>query len=645
MKIFSIHISSIVLFFLYLTSCHNSTDRTVIYSRDYGFGEAHDCTPAALKMVEAAKEIPNSKIVIERGTYHFYPDKAYEKFSHITNHDDGLRSTPFPLIDFSGIEIEADSANFIFHGIILPVIIENSKNVKLSGFSIDWEIPLHSEVRVISVDELNHTFDIEISSDTPYELRNKELFFLKEGYEHNLERSICWDPSTMAVAYNTWAVTPLTMQEPATVRFAEAIKYQPDNGLGSWHVGAWYGSRELQNSLKAEELKPGLIRLSGHRKALPKVGNIIVAKGQNGYNRLAPAIHIRNAKDVELKNLTVHHAGGMGLIAERSENITLHHFNVSLREGSGRMLTTTADATHFNNCRGLIRISNCLFENMLDDGTNIHGVYGIVDEIIDKHTIGLKLGHFQQLGFDFARTGDNIGFIEEGDSFFPYFEAEVVSVQKLNKSQFIIEFNEKLDSRLEVGHLMDNLDWYPKVELVNNIVRNNRARGFLLNTHKGGICEGNYFSTMDEAISLHSNFGGYWYEAGIAGELRIRNNVFADCVYGGRERAVINFGSDHSEDEYVFKKISIEENEFRTFDPMILNPEKVDTLIVRNNTISRSESYPLLFGENPVIRINDVNYALISGNSVENYDQYNLIVADSLSIPNLHQQNNNWNND
>jgi hypothetical protein len=150
---------------------------------------------------------------------------------------------------------------------------------------------------------------------------------------------------------------------------------------------------------------------------------------------------------------------------------------------------------------------------------------------------------------------------------------------------------------------------------------------------------------MDEAISLHTNFGGYWYEAGIAGELRIMNNTFADCVYGGRERAVINFGGDYSEDDIIFKKISIEGNEFRTFDPLILNPVKVDTLIFRNNTISRSGSYPLLFRENPIFSINNVNYALFSGNSIENYDQHKLIVADSISILNLHQRNNNWNND
>ena len=35
-----------------------------------------------------------------------------------------------------------------------------------------------------------------------------------------------------------------------------------------------------------------------------------------------------------------------------------------------RVISTTADATHFVNCKGDILIENCRFENMLDDGTN-----------------------------------------------------------------------------------------------------------------------------------------------------------------------------------------------------------------------------------------------------------------------------------
>ncbi|MCF8378997.1 MAG: hypothetical protein K9H49_05420 [Bacteroidales bacterium] len=640
----SIYIYSILLAALVFSTfqCIVADKQSVIYAKDYGFGASKDCSSASIRMIEAAREKNSTKIIIERGTYHFYPDKAFEKYCNITNHDDGIRYTPFPIIDFSDIEIEADSAEFIFHGIILPFIIDNSENVKLSGFSIDWEVPLYSQVKVIATDESNHTFDIEIDQASPYGIRNGELIFFKEGYEHNLERAICWNPETMAVAYNTWAVTPLTLGEPAVVRFLDTLEYQPSNGIGTLLQGSWFPLRELQNCLIAEELQPGVVRLSGQKKELPRKGIMIVSKGQNGINRLAPAIHIRNAKDVVISEVTVHHAGGMGLVAERSENIFLNHFNVALKNGSGRMLTTTADATHFNNCRGLIRISDCLFENMLDDAANIHGVYGIVEDIIDTRTLGILMGHFQQLGFDFVAPGDQIGFIEEGTSFFPFANSEVSSIQKINGTYYIIKFNEAFDPAVKKGILLDNLDWYPEVEFVNNIVRNNRARGLLINTRKKTTCEGNYFSPMDEAISFHFNFGGDWYESGFSDEVIIRNNFFADCSYAGRERAVINFSGDESQDTFIFKKIVIENNKFKTFDPFLMNPVKVDTLIVRNNSISKSNTYPGLFTENPAFRITQVNFSLFSGNKVEDYEPGDIIIADSISLKKLHQDSNSW---
>ena len=186
------------IFILVISSCRIDEKAQIINSGDFGFGKEKDCTPAALRMVKEAAKYSNSKIIIEKGTYHFYPDKAFQKYCYITNHDNGLRSTPFPLIDLSNIEIEADSAEFIFHGVMTPFIIENSENVKLSGFSIDWDLPLHSEVEVIAVDEINRSFDIKIDNNTPYFIRNGELLFLKEGFEHNLDRSICWDKETMA---------------------------------------------------------------------------------------------------------------------------------------------------------------------------------------------------------------------------------------------------------------------------------------------------------------------------------------------------------------------------------------------------------------------------------------------------------------
>ncbi len=101
-----------------------------------------------------------------------------------------------------------------------------------------------------------------------------------------------------------------------------------------------------QNAM-VEKLSNGDIRITEKIKSYPSVGSIIVFKGPNGENRYAPAIHALKSKDVVIRNVNVYHALGMGFLGEISENISLKNFNVCLREGTDRMLSATADATHF----------------------------------------------------------------------------------------------------------------------------------------------------------------------------------------------------------------------------------------------------------------------------------------------------------
>ena len=588
-----------------------------LYSRNFIQENEKDATLPMLEMLQEAKKLKNPEIIIEKGIYHFYPQKAFETYCFITNHDDGLRSTPFPIIGFNNLSIRAENAQFIFHGLMVPFIIRDSENIHLSGFSIDWEIPLHSEMKVVDIDKDAHTFDIEVNS--PYEIRNDELIFLKEGFEHNLERAICWDPNTMAVAFNTVQVTPLTVAGKESIkRFEEKLHsiYQPDPQLPPQRF------QGKQLSLTAKELQPGVIRIFGHDKELPKEGWIIVAKGENSLNRLAPAIYVKRCSDIVVKNVTVHHAGGMGFVCERTENITLDHFNVALKEGSGRMLTTTADATHFNNCRGHVELKNCLFENMLDDGTNVHGTYARVADVLGKNKIGIRLGHFQQFGFDIASPGDQFGFIKEDVRFTPYLVSKVKKINKLNKRYYIIEFEKEL-LNVAVGDLIENLDWYPSLTISGCTIKNNRARGILLSTPREIIIENNYFSNMMSSILFPSGFANVWYESGKVRNCRIRNNVFEDSGYGGKNMAVISTHVDKSEENYPLGKIVISNNTFNNFDPYIFDLERIDSLIIKNNTIEKSGNYPELNLDKKVLNENKINHLILKNNTITNEWEFN----------------------
>jgi hypothetical protein len=100
----------------------------------------------------------------------------------------------------------------------------------------------------------------------------------------------------------------------------------------------------------------------------------------------------------------------MGLIAQRCKNVTLDQMRVAPAEGSGRWVSTLADATHFNHCQGRIVVTDSTFEYMLDDAINVHGVaVPVVSQSGPKSIVG-ELQHFQQYGLEFARPGERLRF-------------------------------------------------------------------------------------------------------------------------------------------------------------------------------------------------------------------------------------------
>lgn len=222
---------------------------------------AEDATPEVLAKVLRAKKNSVSEIIFEKGTYRFYPDKAFESFQYISNHGDYLVYTAFPLQQLENITIDGQGSTFIFHGRMIPFLINLSKNIHIKNISIDWADSFHSEGLVVANDLKNNTFDIQISEQYPYEIRNDQLIFIKEYYEHNLGQTILYDPKRKAITFNTESYTPLSSYSKTPYKkVAEKIKYKykvDRRGLLLREIGR-------ENKLKAEELKLGLVRIHNH---------------------------------------------------------------------------------------------------------------------------------------------------------------------------------------------------------------------------------------------------------------------------------------------------------------------------------------------------------------------------------------------
>ena len=129
------------------------------------------------------------------------------------------------------------------------------------------------------------------------------------------------------------------------------------------------------------------------------------------WNRPTPGVFLSHNTNTTLKKVSVHYAQGMGLIAQLCDNIHMDGFNVCLDKNSNRYFTTQADATHFSQCKGKITSVNGLYEGMMDDAINVHGIYLKIMERLDDHTLRARYMHDQAWGFDWGYAGDTVTFI------------------------------------------------------------------------------------------------------------------------------------------------------------------------------------------------------------------------------------------
>lgn len=565
---------------------------------DFGISEKNDATPMVMEALKKANN-ENVVLVFPKGKYNFYPDRAFGKYQQITNHDNSYKYFAFPLINCKNIEIDGQGSEFIFHGMITPFVIEHSDSIALRNFSIDWEEPFYLQAKVLERNPKEMSMDVEVNPMTPHAIEGNRLCFTTNGfYMPFLGEMMVFDPKTKAVAYNS--------------------QNYLINGVSS--------CSDIDQYLGGQKYR---IKAKFSNEPAPK-GLIYVFKGMNSLNRLVPAIELKSAKNVLLENINIYHAGGMGVIAEKTENIHLNSVNVKLREGSERMVSTTADATHFCNCKGNLLVENCLFENMLDDAINVHGTYLTVDKIIDNNTVIARKNHFQQFGDNFTEKGDSMDFIKH-ENLSTIGSAIVKKVSTINDHLAEITFKNPIPNSLKEGDALDNVTWYPQFTFRNNIVRNNRARSVLVSTRNKTIIENNSFSSSMTSILFEGDLN-HWFESGSVDDVTIRNNVFNDNVYGGGKGSVIwiNPRVEVIDKDNPFEnKITIENNTFRTFDNSILSAKSVKNLIFKNNTVVETYTYPKLNSQLPALDIQDCLNTTIQGNTYQGKEKAKIKVDDN----------------
>ncbi len=566
---------------------------------------AEDMTPVVRNAIEQARDA-NIKLVFEEGTYLFKPDYACQKYCYITNHENGLKNVIFNLTGFESVEIEGNGAELIFSGQVLPFLFEDCDKVTATGFSIDWDIPFLFQGEVVATNAEEGWRDLKPS---------------QEGFSWKLVDGQVQFPLVDEFKFSSLGSTLAFEKEPKRVAH-----------------GAW----DISSRPKYVERRPnGVLRFHEELKQYPKVGTILNSKGPKGENRYAPAIHVKSSSNIHMEDIIIHHALGMGFLMERTDTATLKDCGVYVKDGSDRVVSIIADATHFCNCKGEILVEGCRFEQMLDDGTNVHGTYVEVDRVLNDHTVRVQLKHFQQRGFEFAGPGDEIWFIHQPSPRRTTVN-RVTAVKVINDRIIELKFQDQLPMRIRPGDLLENMTWNPSFTLRGCTVQNHRARNIVLKTPLRIIIEDNDFSSMMSSIFFRGE-SYYWFESGGVRDVTIRNNRFKYCAYSGMEHAVLNItprlGAAFRQDEIYDRGIRFENNIIETFDSRIVWADRVDGLVIANNTIKQVNDSEPLYPDAAMFDFRNCRNVKLRNNSYAG-KQRKVLAVDNVTESSLHVHRN-----
>lgn len=524
---------------------------------------------------------PNDRVVVvlAEGRYDFYPADAVQREFYVSNHDqEQPKRVGICLENWQNLTLDGNGAELVFHGQMLPIALVNSSQVTLRNFSVDFENPHIAQVEVLKNEgDKGITFRVEPWVNCRI---NEKGYFETYGEQWSYAHytGIAFEKKSRHIVYNT--------------------------------SDLWIDTKGV------EEVEPRVFHAPNWRdeRLLPTT---IVA--MRTWRRPAPGIFLDHCSNTALCHVTVHYAEGMGLLAQRCTNLALDHFDVCLKPNDPRYFTTQADATHFSQCKGVIRSENGVYEAMMDDAINVHGIYLKVTERVDDFTLRCRYEHEQAWGFAWGDKGDEVAFVKAKSMDLLPHQNRIADIQPSDKKEikgakeFLIRFENSLPAELQDSlYGIENLTWIPEVIFRHNVVRNNRARGALFSSPLKTVCEKNLFDhTSGTAILLCGDCNG-WYESGAVRQLRIRKNKFVNALTNMFQftNAVISIYPEIPDLESQStpfhgggkNAIRIEKNHFVTFDQPLLYAKSVDGIRFRKNQVTKNNDYkPFHWNQEPIL--------------------------------------------
>lgn len=516
----------------------------MVYYSDFNITDNHSLN--LYNAINHCRKNNEDTLVFEKGVYDFYPEMAAEDFLCVSNHDMyGMYRIAFLLNGMKDFTIDGGGSDFVFHDGITPFVLKDSENITIKNLSVDYSYTMMREIEVVGV--ADNYFDVVVlGNDRQYVADGMLHFYDDFG--------------------NDDAFWYMTIRSNGSDK-----RFLPESADEF---------RVFNDKLRFEEIGERKFRIYDSELKVT-VGMHLITRGND---RDATNIAIIGGKNISIENVTMYKSYAMGVLAQKTENVSIDRMTVKAKDDC--IYSLDADATHFVHCKGLVKVSNSTFSEQQDDALNVHGVFTRIVDKTDDYIL-IKYMHPQAKGLDIYETDDEISVLNPKSLLSKgTYKITDVEVVNLNYAKLYIDGG---TDNIAVGDDVEDLTWSCDVIFENNRVVNNKGRGMLIAAKGKVVVKDNYFNTTGVAVLFESD-GSKWYESGGTTDVEIINNTFVDCKYAcspnwGKHVIEVNPREETEEGKYYHKYISIRDNEFKDCKHPLLYADNIERVEFTDNEI------------------------------------------------------------
>lgn len=494
-------------------------------------------------------------LILEKDTYCYNKSDALKteySFSNTTNLP--KKSIGILIKDKKDFVFDGNGSEIVFTGQMTPIAVDSCENVVIKNLSIDFEPPLVAEGEVVGKEK--DYLLVKIDKDKfPYTVKNDWLWF--DIGERELS------------SFFTWS----------------CIHYDKELCISTGS-----GDDLIPNRVVSDG---ELVRIyaDGLENKAPYEGWRLVLRHNE---RLHPGIFIENCKNVKIENVWIKSCGGLGVLAQFSEDIYLDSVTVIPDNQKGRYVSSGHDdGLQSVSNRGVVSVENCRFMGLMDDPINVHGC-SLKLISAEGNIVKARYMHPQANNFDyFARKGDLLNILDSS-TLQVIKTVAVDSWQKIDDREIQILLKEELSLSGD-GYAIENISATPEFICKGNHFGSCRARGVLVTTPKKVVIEDNVFLSSGSAILISGDANG-WYESGACHDVLIKNNTFTDKTLSSMyefTEGVISICPVIPKPNLKLpfhKNITVKGNKFYSPDTTVLYCFSCEGLKFEDNTIIKSNT-------------------------------------------------------